>query len=408
MIRSERPNRILQKAFLASFSCLLLLSFNASGQNRATIEVKSASKKDAGKSGPDSRVAYLKPRLESVLAHYFKQKERAEGRSPWGIMHAMIAFGPYAEMYAGGKLVKDVDWLCQNGLCRSWRLMRLENGKLATNNGPGRQGHDGQFLAILAQSQIPPDKELLVEGRRFTVKDLIRYEMDTCKPGEELTFKLIGLSHYLDSDQKWKSRDGRRWSLERIVEEELRQPINGVACGGTHRLMGHSYALLMRKLQDRKITGHWYRAESFINEYRDYAFSLQNPDGSFSTNWLKGREARQDPQRRIQTTGHILEWLIFSANEQEISDPRLIKAVDYLSNLLWEQRGTRWEVGPKGHAIRAVRLFYERVFVDPPTDLASKPVRRGNRVVDPGNSDISGKGIDAQPVQDAQLPKAGK
>ena len=261
------------------------------------------------------KCAYLKPRIESILRFYFRQKEHAEKRSPWGIMHAMVAYGPYAEMYGHGKLVKDVDWLCDNEKCRGWQLLNLNNGKLGTNNGPGRQGHDGQFLSILALSQVPKTKTLRVAGKQFTIDDLIKYEMATCKSGTELTFKLIGLSHYLDSDAKWKSRDGQSWSLERILEEEMKQPINGAACGGTHRLTGYSYSLLMRNLQKKEINGQWKRAEGFVSDFRHYALTMQNRDGSFSTDWFKRRQARNDSQRRLQTTGHILEWLAFSATE---------------------------------------------------------------------------------------------
>lgn len=311
------------------------------------------------------RAAFLKPRIEQVLRIYFQQRENSQDRSPWGVMHAMVAFGPYAEMYGDGKLVKDVDWLCQNGKCRGMQLMKLDKtGNLETVNGPGRQGHEGQFLAILAQSQIPKSTTLYVENRQFTIEDLVAYEMATCKPDTELTFKLIGLSHYLDSDTRWRARDGSIWNLERIIKEELKQPINGVACGGTHRLMGYSYAVMMRQLQNKPLVGQWKRADQFVSDFRDYAFSLQNRDGSFSTKWFNGREAKKDIQRRVQTSGHILEWLIFSATDQQIASPRVLRAVDYLSNLMLQERTTKWEIGPKGHAVRAIRLFYERVLTE--------------------------------------------
>ncbi len=374
--------------FIKSIALLVLVNTcnlqKSNAQNKARLVVNSDSSETqlANQNRPNQynlelrkKCEYLKPRLEAILKFYFKQKENSESRSPWGIMHAMVGFGPYAEMYGDGKLVKDVDWLCANGKCRSWQLLKLENGKLATINGPGRQGHDGQFLAILAQSQIPETQKLQVEGKEFTIPDLVKYEMDTCKPGTELTFKLIGLSHYIASDQKWKSKDGQNWNLERLVQEELRQPINGVACGGTHRLMGYNYSLLMRKLQKKEIKGHWKRADEFVADFRRYAFSMQNRDGSFSTDWFKSRQAKIDSQRRVQTTGHILEWLVFSSTDAELSNPKLIKAVDYLSKLMWRERSTKWEVGPKGHAIRSLRLFYERVFSDPaPKVAAKKPI----------------------------------
>lgn len=380
---SDVPRPLLRSlTTLASLLLVFVPTQSSWSQNSAKIVLSGGSKRVALSDQPSAarpnrvnlelqkKCRHLKPRIESILKFYFAQKEHAEKRSPWGIMHAMVAYGPYAEMYGDGKLVKDVDWLCNNGKCRGWQLLKLNDGKLETVNGPGRQGHEGQLLAILAQSQIPMTKTLVVEGQKFTIEDLVRYEMSTCKTGTELTFKLIGLSHYLDSDQRWKTSGGQIWSLERLVQEELRQPINGVACGGTHRLMGYSYSLLMRKLQKKKITGHWKRADEFVNDFRKYALSLQNFDGSFSTDWFKRRQARNDNQRRVQTTGHILEWLVFSATNEELANPRLIKAVDYLSNLMWQERKTKWEVGPKGHAIRSLRLFYERVFTVNETKVA--------------------------------------
>ena len=355
------------------FTFIIPTSFSV-GQNSASfvrIVSKDAGVKAAAPSNVSSKYAYLKPRIELVLKHHFQEKENSEKRSPWGVMHAMVAFGEYAEMYGDGKLVKDVDWLCNNQPCRGMRLLHQKKGQLSTNIGPGRQGHDGQFLAILAQSQVKKDRKLIVDGIEFSINDLIQYEMATCKAKEELTFKLIGLSHYIDSDQTWKTGDRQTWSLERIIKEELRQPINGVACGGTHRLMGYSYALLMRRLQNKPLTGHWKRADDFVGEFREYAFKLQNRDGSFSTKWFERREMKNDPQRRVQTTGHILEWLVFSAEGSEVTDPRLVKAVDYLSELMVNNRKTKWEIGPKGHAVRALRLFYEKVLKKPATIVAS-------------------------------------
>ena len=59
--------------------------------------------------------------------------------------------------------------------------------------GVGVQGHFGQFLAILAQSHVKPDYPMMVDGKQFTLADLIEQEKATCVAGEELTFKLIAL-----------------------------------------------------------------------------------------------------------------------------------------------------------------------------------------------------------------------
>jgi len=69
-----------------------------------------------------------------------------------------------------------------------------------------------------------------------------------------------------------------------------------------------------------------------------------------------------DDARRLETTGHILEWLVFSLPDDELTSPRTVKSVEFLANLLWEKRDREWEVGPKGHALHALALYDERVF----------------------------------------------
>ena len=104
----------------------------------------------------------------------------------------------------------------------------------------------------------------------------------------ELTFKLIGLSYYLDIDARWKNSAGQTWSVEKLVHEELAQPIVGTACGGTHRLMGLAYAVRKREESGRPMTGEFRRAQKYLENYHRYTFTkLQNPDGSFSTEWFK-------------------------------------------------------------------------------------------------------------------------
>jgi len=288
--------------------------------------------------------------------------EDASERSPWGIMHAAIAFGQESSCKANGRSVNALEWLENNGQCRGERLMYVKDGHLKTRSGPGFEGHEGQFLAILAQSGVSPHEELHVDGQKFTIVDLIKKEMDSCRPNTELTFKLIGLSYYLDADAEWKSDDGQDWSISRLIAEELKQPIIGVACGGTHRLMGLTICVQRRKLQEKEIVGEWQRAEEFIQDYIQYALSLRNPDGSFSTKWFEGREMIADPQRRLQTTGHILEWLVFALSVEELKDPRVVKSVDYLAELMLSDSKIQWNVGPKGHALRALALYKRRFY----------------------------------------------
>lgn len=304
----------------------------------------------------------LRDKVEECLVYYFDRPENAASRSPWGIMHALIAYGVDTEIYAGNRKLNAIGWLCWNGSCRGQSLFYVANGKLQTRVGPGVQGHEGQFLAMLAQSRVSRDYPIKIDGYDFTVNDLIEHEKITCQPRTELTFKLIGLAHYLDCDATWKNQQGEEWSIPRLIQEELAQPIVGAACGGTHRMMGFSYAVHKREKSGQEMTGQWLRAKKFVDSFHEYTFKLQNSDGSFSTDWFKGRAEAYDVDRRIQTTGHILEWLVYSLPEDQLRDPRVVKSVDYLTNVLLDNRSKRWEIGPQGHALHALAIYDQRVF----------------------------------------------
>jgi len=110
------------------------------------------------------------------------------------------------------------------------------------------------------------------------------------------------------------------------------------------------------------MTGQWMRAKKYIDDFHEYAFRLQNPDGSFSTTFFAGRADDGPPTKRLETTGHITEWLAFSLNKEQLLEPRMIKSVYYLSNLLIDNRDEKWGIGPLGHGLHALAIYDERIF----------------------------------------------
>lgn len=304
----------------------------------------------------------LRQKIRECLAHYYFRPENVAIRSPWGAMHAMIAYGVDTQLIAGDRRVNAIGYLNYNGVCNGQSLFHIKDDKLQARIGVGVQGHAGQYLAMLAQSRVKTDFPLKVDGRDYTVADLIEHEKLTCRPNTELTFKLIALTHYLKSDEKWKSDDGQDWDIPRLIKEELKQPIIGAACGGTHRMTGFSYAVRKREQRKEPIEGQWKRAKIFVDDYHEYAFKLQNPDGSFSTDWFAGRADFGPPSRRLETTGHITEWLAFSLSKEQLQEPRMVKSVDYLTDLLLNGKNEKWGIGPLGHGLHALAIYDERVF----------------------------------------------
>lgn len=361
----------------------------------------------------------LRDKVRRVLATYYRTwKLNTRDHNPWEVMHAVIAYGVHTEVLRDGPQgapVNAIGWLCYNGVSSGERILTLERGRIAARKGPRVQGHHGQLLAILAQSRLMSDYPMRVEGRDFKLADLIESEMLGCQSGTELTFKLIALMHYLESDTTWRNAAGEEWSIPRLIREEISQPIRGAACGGTHRLMGLSYAVQKRRLRGEPIDGEFFRAQKYTDEYHLYTFGLQNSDGSFSTEWFARKGARPDVDRRVQTTGHILEWLAFSLPDEMLADRRTVQAVDYLAGLLLEGSNRRWEIGPLGHALHALALYDERMFKSPvnqnpaaltavgaatpqrlPADIAARPVPAAARSAD-RPAEVGGAAVAAGP-----------
>lgn len=300
--------------------------------------------------------------LNRCLSTYYTKQVDANVLRPWSVMHGLIGFGQATQVQFGGKPYSSVKYLCANGIGDDRRLLYVSNGRLKTHVGPGYQGHEGQLLAMLAQVGVGIDEPLYVDGRRFTVKDLVEYEKRTCRADRELTFKLIGISYYADSQESWRSDNGENWSVSRIVKEELKQPVSEGACGGTHRLMSLSFACRERLMAGFPLDGQWARAHKFIQDFQEYTWHFHNPNGSFSTAWFKKREAKKNAKVQLYTTGHVLEWLVFSLPDDQLQDQRVTKTVDFVLNLMMAAPNYDLDVGPRGHALHALRMYEERVF----------------------------------------------
>jgi hypothetical protein len=126
--------------------------------------------------------------------------------------------------------------------------------------------------------------------------------------------------------------------------------------------MGFSYAVNKRIQRGKPIVGEFRRAQIFIQDYHRYTFGLQNPDGSFSTAWFERKGSDPSIDRRLKTSGHILEWISFSLSDQELRDPRMVKAADYVASLLLTNDRHTWEIGPLGHGLHALAIYHDRVF----------------------------------------------
>lgn len=344
-------------------SSLLLAASLLGSEPAAPVDFAAPSAVQSSELRPE--LAELRDHVRRAIELYEPKHLNTRDHNPWELMHAYVAYGVDTRIRRGGpegEPVNALAYISINGPAKGQRLLRIEEDRVAVDKGYGVQGHFGQFLAILAQSRVSPDYPLQIDERTFTVADLIESEKLGCRTGMELTFKLISLAYYLPSDATWKNADGEDWSISRLVREEIAAPIHDAACGGTHRLMGLSYAVHHRRKQGQPIDGEFARAEKYTRDYQTWAFKLQNPDGSFSTAWLYRKDDQPDLARKLQTSGHILEWLAFSLSNEELHGEPARKAVRFLSRMLVENPERPWEIGPLGHGMHSLLIYDRRMF----------------------------------------------
>ncbi|MEN1678907.1 MAG: hypothetical protein AAGJ46_04900 [Planctomycetota bacterium] len=346
---------------------------------------------------------YLRRRLRSVLSYYYRRPLNSNDHNSWEVMHSMLSYGLHSRLIdrtAGSKPVTAIGYLCFNKPCKGKRLLRLSaDGRLDAEVAYGIQGHHGQFLAMLAQCNVSPDYPVRVQDKKLTIRDVIEYEKRTCRVDSELSFKLMSLAHFSDLNETWIADDGERWTVSRLIDEERNQKIRGAACGGTHRLAGIALAQRIRVARGEPLDGQFLAAKEFTDEYVNYAFRLQNRDGSLSTEWFRGRGEEEDINRRIRTTGHLLEWLLYALPAERLTDSRTVRAVNYLTSLLASNTDNAWEIGPLSHALHALLLYDERVFQphDKPTQVAGKPQRPAPKLA---YQSIAGKVYGTYPSSD--------
>ncbi|HEY4761329.1 MAG TPA: hypothetical protein VIH42_12170, partial [Thermoguttaceae bacterium] len=242
--------------------------------------------------------------------------------------------------------------------------------------GYGTQSKPSQMLAMLAFARVQTSYPLRVGDTVRTVADLVESEKLSCRSGMDMSLKLIGLAYYAE-DGTWKNDLDQEWSLEKMVKEELTQPVIQASNGGLDRLLALSYAVYRRNKRNLPVEGQYARAEKYVGEFQNYAFSLQNPDGSWGF-FLSAKGANRNASTQLHSSGYVLQWLALSMPEEQLDDKRLAWGIAYLNNVLSSQRYinnlpalSSQEISGVMHALHALAIYDERQFK--PSDAQQQP-----------------------------------
>jgi hypothetical protein len=350
----------------------------ASSEKAASATDSAATPKESPSASSAKPPRELSPELTALrnlvrqtLANYRKPLLNTRENSTTEIMAQALAFGCASEVMLGGangQPINGITCLCWNYPCAGLEMLGFSEDHIAARVGYGYQERPGELLAILALSRVSSDYPVRVGETKRTIADLVSAAKRACRPNSDLSLALIGLSYYVE-EPSWKNDLGEEWSVERMIREELSQPVVTAPEGGLNRLLGLSYAVARRAKQGHPIDGQFERAGKYAGEFQEFALQLQNSDGSWGPHFLAARAVSPDVATQLRSTGRILEWLALSLPAPKLEDERMARAVQCLAGTLNSRRyqaslralPTR-EIISVGHALHALNVYDERLF----------------------------------------------
>lgn len=314
--------------------------------------------------GPRERL--LKERIEAAIEQV-RHRDLLLSNGFWTVFHGILGLGPditlkHPEL---GTRVKAVDYLCDGGELRGLRFLPTEYGvDVETGEMFVSQGHQDQFIAEMAQCGLPADRVFRVSGKEYTFRDFVRHSQMRARvtANQELSWTILVVGQYLGTDLAWTNSYGEKLHFEDLVRYEVDAKVEQAACGGTHRLFGLNWVYNLHLREGGKRVGVWKDLAAEQVRYQQRARQYQNPEGSFSTDFFRGPGNAADMQLRMNTTGHILEWLAYSLPEAELRQEWMERAVNRLALMFFEIQDRPMEGGTLYHAVHGLRIYYARVF----------------------------------------------
>lgn len=336
----------------------------------AAVPVKSPPAQTAPVSPPAPSIADpLAAQVDEAIRVNARRYLETDVQTPWQIIHGLLAYRREYVVKQNGHKVNALEWIASGPSFagQPW-FERTPYGAHAHpyNGHPYEfQGHPCQFLACMTMCDLPLDFKFRAgDGELASVNDLIHGAQAEVNDREEVTWVLWFLSHYLDSDAQWTNKDGEPWSMERLVQIELGKTVTSSACGGAHGLFALAYARNGFLTSGRTLYGPWLEADQKVRRHIEIARMYQNSDGTFSSNCFQGPGHSDRLEKRLGTTGHILEFLDVALPQSRLSEEWVRRAVACLADELSQNRLTPCECGALYHSIDGLTIYRTRVWPD--------------------------------------------
>jgi hypothetical protein len=322
----------------------------------------------------------IRTMLDKAIEHAYRSRHlNSIDHAAWQIFHGVLAYGDDFLIYDGdGNLVRATDYALAGNRITGWTLRpgtpNLLDGRQglvavvepAVDGLAAGQGHKDQWLAVLAQADLPTDREVVLGEQKFTMGDLVAQSLNDIHNHPELSWSIIGLSRYVPLDQKWTAGDGTEWSIERIARHEAEQDIDNSACGGTHRMIGMTMAVNRRREAAGPIdpagNDGWSLAYRRIQEKIKLAQTYQQEDGSYSAAYFRRAARTPDSGEQLGTSGHTLEFLSLALDDEQLQQPWVTRGVVHMCRLLEITKDLELDCGKLYHAMHGLVLYRQRRF----------------------------------------------
>ncbi len=316
-------------------------------------------------------------RIEAAIEHV-RRRELLTTHGFWTVFHGILGLGLTAELRdpLTGTRTNAVDYIFRGGALRGLEFLPMPHG-LDVRTGPMfvGQGHQDQFVAEMAQWGMSPDRPVRVLGREYAFRDFIHHTQMRARvtANQELGWAVLVIGQYLGLDAAWTNAAGERLTVEDLVRYELDQPMDTAPCGGTHRLFGLSWVYHLHLRRGGRTNGVWQAVADRTAQHRDEARKYQNADGSLSTNFFRGPGGDADDGLRLNTTGHMLEWLALALSDAELREPWVQDAASTLALMILDQRDAPVEGGSLYHAVHGLIIYRDRVWGRPSPAIPLPP-----------------------------------
>ncbi|MCH8830903.1 MAG: hypothetical protein IID45_15115, partial [Planctomycetes bacterium] len=207
---------------------------------------------------------------------------------------------------------------------------------------------------------------------------------------EEITWTLWALSHYLGADARWENKYGEAWSIDRLVRMQTQAPTGDAACGGTHGLFALTYARNVYLKTGRPLRGVWLAADQKIQRYIAEAKESQNADGTFSSNYFQSRGYSNNFEKRLNTSGHTLEFLLLALPKKRMKEKWIRNGVKAIARDLIVNKRVPVKCASLYHALDGL-VLYRDLFAPLPKKSAASTGRRAVKARKPRGKSTAAK-----------------